>query len=307
VVTEEFKETCINQPYGLVWHMLSDLCYKNHPYRWPTIGKDILHIANASLEDVQAFYTNFYGPNNAILSVTGPDEPAEVLEKIKARFGNIPARNLKRLSRTPESVQTNPHILEDEGKYPSSVLYLAWLMDGRSGADYYTYDLLSDVMSLGRSSFFYQHLVKIKKICAHVDAYITGTEDEGLFIIEARPAKDVTIEQMEAEIWNELSLIQKNPVDALILEKLKNKNESTMTFSNVSAASKATNLAYYESLGDAQLINTEADRIAEVTKDDLYRIANQLRRDNVNILRLKGNGNELVSAHVLEEEEEEED
>ena len=307
VVTEEFKETCINQPYGLVWHMLSDLCYKKHPYRWPTIGKDILHIANASLDDVQAFYTNFYGPNNAILSVTGPDEPAAVLEIIKARFGNIPARNLNRLSRASESVQTMPHILEDEGQYPSSVLYLAWLMDGRSGADYYTYDLLSDVMSLGRSSFFYQHLVKIKKICAHVDAYITGTEDEGLFIIEARPSKDVTIEQMEAEIWNELALIQKNPVDALVLDKLKNKNESTMTFSNVSAAHKATNLAYYESLGDAQLINTESDRIAEVTKDDLYRVANQLRRDNVNILRLKGNGSELVTAHGADEEEEEED
>jgi predicted Zn-dependent peptidase len=168
--------------------------------------------------------------------------------------------------------------------------------------------ILSDVMSLGRSSFFYQHLVKIKKICAHVDAYITGTEDEGLFIIEARPSKDVTIEQMEAEIWKELSLIQLNPVDALDPRKLKNKNESTMTFSNVSAASKATSLAYYESLGDAQLINTEADRIAgSDQRRSLTCVAQQLRKDNVNILRLKGNGSELVPAHVLEEEDEEEE
>jgi zinc protease len=180
-------------------------------------------------------------------------------------------------------------------------------MDGRNGDDYYAYDLLSDVMSLGRSSFFYQHLVKVQKLCAHIDAYITGTEDDGLFIIEARPASGVAIEDMEAAIWNELALLQKSQVDDLVLAKLKNKNESTMSFSNVSAAHKATNLAYYESLGDAELINTEVDRIAEVTKDHLYKVVNQLRQDNVNILRLKSNGEVLVAVSSLEEDEEEED
>jgi zinc protease len=307
VVTEEYKETCINQPYGLVWHMLSDLCYKVHPYRWPTIGKQIEHIAEANLADVKAFYFNFYGPNNAILSVSGPDEPASVLEKIKNRFDHIPARTLHRNPRETESLQTVSRVLEDEGQYPSSVLYLAWLMDGRNGADYYTYDLLSDVMSLGRSSFFYQHLVKIKKICAHVDAYITGTEDKGLFIIEARPSKAVTMENMEAAIWNELALLQQNSVETLVLDKLKNKNESTVSFSNVSAAHKATNLAYYESLGDAELINTEAERIAEVTKEDLFRVANLLRKDNVNILRLKGDGRTVAITNAQEDDDDEED
>jgi len=307
VVTEEYKETCINQPYGLVWHMLSDLCYKVHPYRWPTIGKRIEHIAEARLSDVQHFYDNFYGPNNAILSVASPEDPTSVLGKIKARFDGIPSRHLVRNERAEESIQTHQNLVSDEGKYPSSVLYLAWLMDGRNGADYYTCDLLSDVMSLGRSSLFYQHLVKVKKICAHVDAYITGTEDQGLFIIEARPSKDVSMHQMETEIWYELSLLQQHQVDAHILEKLKNKNESTVSFSNVNAAHKATNLAYYESLGDANLINTEAERIGEVTKEDLFRVANQLRKDNVNILRLIGNGAELVTSEMQDEEEEEED
>jgi predicted Zn-dependent peptidase len=187
------------------------------------------------------------------------------------------------------------------------VLYLAWLMDGRNGEDYYAFDLLSDVMSLGRSSFFYQHLVKVKKICAHVDAYITGTEDRGLFIIEARPANGVSMEDLEAAIWDELELIQKLPVDDLVLAKLKNKNESTMSFSNVSASHKAANLAYYESLGDAELINTEVDRISEVTKEHLHLVVNQLRKDNVNILQLKSNGQELVAASLVEEDDEEED
>jgi predicted Zn-dependent peptidase len=307
VVTEEYKETCINQPYGMVWHMLADLCYKIHPYRWPTIGKYIEHIADAKLQDVQDFYTTFYGPNNAILSIAGPMESRDVLSLVKKHFEGIPARPIARRLRLEEPVQLEARLLVDEGKYPSSVLYLAWLMDGRNGADYYSFDLLSDVMSLGRSSLFYQRMVKVLKVCAHMDAYITGAEDKGLFIMELRPAKDVTLEQMEEHLWHELEVLQQSEIPAAILEKLKNKNESTVCFSNVSASHKATNLGYYESLGDADLINTEADRIAEVTTADIHRVVNLLRKDNVNTMRLIGQpGVESeVFAHEAEEEEDE--
>ena len=308
VVTEEYKETCINQPYGMVWHMLSDLCYKHHPYRWPTIGKKIEHIAEARLEDVQFFYNNFYGPNNAILSIAGPMHPAEVLEKVKLRFGKIPARPIERRARPQEPVQTEARTLVDEGKYPSSVLYLAWLMEGRSSADYYAIDLLSDVMSLGRSSIFYQRMVKVLKVCAHMDAYITGAEDQGLFIMELRPAKDVTMEEMEEHLWKELAVLQQDEIQLSILDKLKNKNESAVCFGNVSASHKATNLGYYESLGDANLINTEADRIAEITSADIYRVANLFRKDNVNTMRLIGQGGgEGEGAMILQDDEEDED
>lgn len=308
VVTEEYKETCINQPYGMVWHMLSDLCYKVHPYRWPTIGKQIEHIAEAKLADVQQFYNSFYGPNNAILSIAGPILPAEVLELVKLRFDSIPARPVDRRTREEEPMQVDARALVDVGNYPSSVLYLAWQMDGRNGDDYYAFDLLSDVMSLGRSSIFYQRMVKVLKVCAHMDAYITGSEDKGLFIMELRPSKEVTMEEMEAHLWNELASIQKEEIQISILGKLKNKNESTVCFSNVSASHKATNLGYYESLGDANLINTEADRIAEITAADIFRVVNMLRKDNVNTMRLISNGlNEGDGVLVLQNDEEEED
>jgi predicted Zn-dependent peptidase len=236
-------------------------------------------------------------------------DPAEVLDLVKLRFGSIPARPVQRRFRQEEPPQHEARTLVDEGKYPSSVLYLAWLMDGRSGDDYYAFDLLSDVMSLGRSSIFYQRMVKVLKVCAHMDAYITGSEDKGLFIMELRPAKQVTMEDMEAHLWNELTSLQLAEIHASILEKLKIKNESTVCFSNVSASHKATNLGYYESLGDANLINTEADRIAEVTSADINRVANMLRKDNVTTLRLIGNGGtegELV-LQTDEDEEEEDD
>ena len=305
VVTEEFKETCINQPYGLVWHMLSELCYTVHPYRWPTIGMKIEHIADARLDDVTAFYENFYGPNNAILSVAGPTDPDEMFEMIRKRFEAIPARPVKRLPRVEEPIQTVARIREDEGKYPSSVLYLCWLMDGRNGVDYYAYDLVSDVMSLGRSAIFYQRMVKVLKVCAHMDAYITGTEDRGILLMELRPAKGVSMQQMEDQLWHELSRLQEEEIHPSILQKLKVKNESTVCFSNVSAAHKATNLAYYESLGDANLINTEPERIAEVTARDIRRVANFLRKDNVNSLKLINNGEDTVVVENFFEEEHE--
>lgn len=306
VVTEEFKETCINQPYGMVWHMMSDLCYKVHSYRWPTIGKVMEHIADARLDDVRQFYQSFYGPNNAILSIAGPMPVHEVLALVKHRFDSIPARPIARRLRQEEPDQHDARTLVDEGQYPSSVLYLAWLMDGRNGPDYYAFDLLSDVMSLGRSSIFYQRMVKVLKVCAHMDAYITGSEEKGLFILEARPAKDITMEEMEDHLWNELASLQAGEIQTAILDKLKNKNESSVCFSNVSASHKATNLGYYESLGDANLINTEADRIAEVTTADIYRVVNRLRKENVNTMRLisQGPGD---PAFVLQAEDEDED
>jgi predicted Zn-dependent peptidase len=308
VVTEEYKETCINQPYGMVWHMLSDLCYKVHPYRWPTIGKKIEHVTDARLEDVTSFYANFYGPNNAIISIAGPTDPEVMLEMVKKRFESIPSRPMVRIPRSDEPLQKEARLLVDEGKYPSSVLYLAWQMDGRSGADYYAYDLVSDVMSLGRSAIFYQRMVKVLKVCAHMDAYITGTEEKGLFIMELRPAKDISMETMENAMWEELATMQQNAIPLSILEKLKNKNESTVAFSNVSAAHKATNLAYYESLGDANLINTEADRIGEVTIEDVLRVVNHLRKDNVNTMRLIGNGAEItVSSEEHDDDDEDDD
>jgi zinc protease len=149
--------------------------------------------------------------------------------------------------------------------------------------------------------------VKVLQLCAHLDAYITGTHDKGLFIIEARPAKGITMEVMEEQLWKELETLQQRHIEDSILEKLKNKNESTVAFSNMSAANKATNLAYYESLGDAQMMNEEADRIAEITAADITRVIQRFQKSNVNILRLIGSGVAFEPAEVGEGDEDDED
>lgn len=305
VVIEEFKETCINQPYGLVWHQLAGLSYLEHPYRWPTIGLDISHIADANLEEVKDFYSRFYGPNNAILAIGGPEEPAKVLELVKKYFDKIPARSFDRPYRPEEKPATDPRLLEDNGNYPSSVVYFAWLMDGRNGEDYYSYDLLSDVMSLGRSAVFYQRMVKMLQVCSHIDAYITGTEDSGLFILELRPAPGVDLARMEEALWNELTVLQQNEVTENVLQKLKNKNESTVCFANTSCAQITTNLAYYESLGDASMMNEEPERVAQVTSGDILRVANKLSKTNAITLRLISQ--KPVAAGIDEEGDDEEE
>lgn len=306
VVIEEFKETCINQPYGLVWHQLASLSYIQHPYRWPTIGLDISHIADARLDEVKDFYHRFYGPNNAILSIGGPQDPSQIYELVRKYFDSIPARNFERPFRQEEIPGDTPRELNDHGNYPSSVVYFAWLMDGRNGQDYYAYDLLSDVMSLGRSAVLYQRMVKVLQVCSHVDAYITGTEDKGLFILELRPAPQVELARMEEVLWNEVKELQQNQVTETILQKLKNKNESTVCFANTSCAQITTNLAYYESLGDAQMMNEEPDKISQVTSSDIQKVAQRLSRENVITLRLISQQPAVATTGEDVEEEEDE-
>ena len=93
VVIEEFKQRNLNQPYGDASHLLRELAYESHPYRWPTIGKEIAHIAQATLEEVKDFFYRFYAPNNAILAVTGHISFEETIRLAEKWFGPIPARN----------------------------------------------------------------------------------------------------------------------------------------------------------------------------------------------------------------------
>ena len=91
VVCEEFKEHYINQPYGDVWHKLRTLAYTKHPYKWPTIGKELSHIENATTQDVKDFFFKNYRPNNAVLVVAGNVEFDEVKRLAEKYFGSIPA------------------------------------------------------------------------------------------------------------------------------------------------------------------------------------------------------------------------
>ena len=276
VVIEEFKETCLNEPYGDAWHFLADMAYKIHPYRWPTIGKIPKHVEDATLEEVKEFFFNYYRPNNAILVVAGKTTVAQVKTLAQKWFADIPSgkRPTRKIEVEPPQRKIQKQI--NPAKVPSDALYLAFHCPARVDKDYYAADLTSDILCNGSSSRLYRKLYKEQRLFNSIDAFITGNIDPGLLIIEGRPMPGVSLEKAEAAIWKELALLKKEGPAELELQKYKNKIESLLIFSESNILNKAINLAYFELLGDADLINTEKAAYLEVTREDIIRLSNKI-------------------------------
>lgn len=288
VVMEEFKQRCLNHPYGDVSHLMRPLAYRVHPYRWPTIGKQLSHIADATLDEVKDFFFRHYAPNNAVLAVTGNlswDEARCLTEKW---FASIPRRDIPRRCLPQELEQTEERRLLVERDVPLDALYMAFHMCGRNEPDYYAFDILSDILSNGRSCRLNRHLVQERKVFSSIDAYVSGSRDAGLFHISGRPSAGVSLEDAEAAVWEELEELKRVLVDERELEKVKNKFESTQIFGNINYLNVATNLAWFELTGEAEDISREVRRYRAVVPDRLNAVAcRAFRHENANILYYK--------------------
>lgn len=269
VVIEEFKQRNLNQPYGDASHLLRELAYESHPYRWPTIGKEIAHIAQATLEEVKDFFYRFYAPNNAILAVTGHISFEETIRLAEKWFGPIPARNISPRQLPAEKPQTAVRRKTVERKVPVDAIYMAFHMSNRMHPDYYVYDMITDILSNGRSSRFIQSLVQEQKLFTSIDAYILGSLDEGLLHITGKPVEGVSLEQAEEAIWKELEKMKTVPVSEQELEKVKNRYESEQIFNNINYLNVATNLAFFELTGKAEDINEEVGKYRAVTAEQI--------------------------------------
>lgn len=288
VVMEEFKQRCLNQPYGDVSHLLRPLAYQTHPYQWPTIGKDLSHIANATLEEVKDFFFRFYAPNNAIIAVTGHISFEEAVRLTEKWFGPIPRREVPVRNLPVEQEQTEERRLVVERNVPLDALFMAFHMCDHLHPDYYAYDILSDILSNGRSSRLNQRLVQKKQLFSTIDAYISGTVDAGLFHIAGKPAAGVSLETAEKAVWDELELLKQEFVGEQELEKVKNKFESTQIFGNINYLNVATNLAWFELLGRAEDMETEVKRYRSVTIEQLQQVAQTaFRKENGVVLYYK--------------------
>ncbi len=273
VVLEEFKENCINEPYGDAWHHLSDMAYKVHPYRWPTIGKIPRHVEEAKMEEVQEFYQKFYRPNNAILVIAGPIQPEQGVQLAEKWFEDIPAGPSPQRVLPQEPPQKKLEQRISQAKVPMDALYLAFHTPDRLHPDFYAADLLSDLLCNGPSARLYRCLLKEKKIVSHIDCYISGSIDPGLLVIEARPSFGISLEKVSEAIWWELELLKEEGITEKELTKWKNKVQSSLAFSELNILNKAMNLAFFECLGRAELINEEKTLYQQLTTNDLNRMA----------------------------------
>ncbi|MET3113633.1 zinc protease [Pedobacter sp. CG_S7] len=275
VVCEEFKQRYLNQPYGDVWLKLRPLAYLKHPYQWATIGQDLKQIEEASMEDVKAFFKKHYNPQNAIMVVGGNVKTADIKAMAEKWFAPIPAGIKYERNLPKEVLQTEARQETIMAKVPLNAIYMAFKMPERSHKDYQTFDLLSDVLSQGQSSRLYNTLLKEQQLFSDVHAYITSSIDEGLFVVEGKLVEGVSVATAEEAIWKELERIKGELITVDELTKVKNKSESIMVFAEMSLLDKAMNLAYYELLGDAALLNTEIDRYLAVTAVQIQQAAQQ--------------------------------
>lgn len=278
VVTEEFKQSFLNQPYGDVYLLLKPMAYKVHPYQWNTIGKDISHIQNATMNQVKAFFKRFYCPNNAIIVFAGDVDVQEIKNLAVKWFGPIPAGPVNKRNLPAEPKQQKARKLSVKRKVPSDTIYKVYHCCGRTDKEFYATDLLSDILSNGKSSRLFQELLMKRKLFSDINAYISGEMDKGVFIVIGRLNDGIAMDLAEKAIKDELRKVQKS-IDESELEKVKNKIESTLIFSEMNVLNKAMNLAYNELLGDADLINTEIDRYKSVTAEMIMEQACEIFRD----------------------------
>lgn len=276
VVIEEFKQRYLNQPYGDVWPLLRQLTYRVHPYQWPTIGREISHIEQATMKQVKDFFIAHYAPDNAVLVVTGDVEFDEVLKLAERWFGPVPNRNVKPRNLPKEPEQTEMREQTVFRDVPNDMIYMAYHMADRLDPMYYATDLISDVLSNGNSSRMYVNLVQKEKLFTELDAYLSGDYEPGLFVISGKPSDGVSLETARKAIERELDRMKQKTVPEYELEKVKNKVEANIVYGEMNYLTKAMNLATNEILQDANLINSQIDSYRAVTPELVREVAERI-------------------------------
>jgi zinc protease len=276
VVCEEFKQRYLNQPYGDVWLKLRPLVYKNHPYQWATIGKELSHIEDAQMEDVKAFFNKHYNPQNAIMVVGGNVKLEEVKQLAEKYFAPIDA-GIKYERNLPQEPLQEQEIIENvHADVPNSAIYKVFKMPGRMEEGYAAIDLISDILSQGKSSRLYQNLVQQNAVFSDIKAYNFGSIHTGMFVIEGKPLPGIDVKEADELIWKELEQLQLQPIFEDELVKVKNKYESSKAFSEMNLLDKAMNLAFYELFGDANLVNSDLQNYLSVTVDEIQQEAKKI-------------------------------
>ncbi len=276
VVIEEFKQVCLNRPYGDFSHQLRRLVYDTHPYRIPTIGRAPEDIAGIDIDTVRQFFYSHYAPNNAVLAVVSPRPADEIISLAKKWFGTIPRRHLAERNNIPEPEPVEQRRLIVQADVPDTRMAIAFPMAGYGTRQYFAADLITDILANGKSARFQRHLIEGTDLFANVDASISGLEENGMLLINAIPRNNdtATVEAAEKAIWQQLRLIAgQNPTNHEF-ERALNKFESNITFQALSIQALAQRAALTVMHGETPSQQLETYR--SLTPDDIRLTAARL-------------------------------
>lgn len=268
VVIEEFKQRYLNQPYGDAYLHLRPLMFTTHPYRWMTIGEKIEHIETATLAEVQAFFYQYYAPDNATLVVAGGVAADDVKRLAEKWFGPIPARTVQKPPLPAEPPQTAARRTEVSGPVPHTMVYKAWHIPARAAADYLPAELWAEILTGGRAGRLYTRLVKETEVASSVGAFSWQLHDTGQFSLNARLAPGRTVDEYERILAEALAELTETTPDELQRQQTKLAAEESLERTAVSG--RALSLALYDSFADPSWVNTEPGRLQALTLADLH-------------------------------------
>lgn len=277
VVIEEFKQTCLNEPYGDMSHHLRALMYKQHPYRYPVIGKEISHIEKVTQQDVKDFYYSHYVPNNAVVAVSGNITLEETRRLAEKWMGDIPSRNISKREIMPEPLPTGARRATVYGRVPQVKIVKAFPMPGYGDGDYVACDMITDLLASGNSSRFYRNLLLGTDVFTKVDASISGLEDCGYLMLTAtlRNNSDADIERAEELILGEAyKLACCGEISEYEIERVKNRFESASIHSQMGYLAKAQSMAV--AVLHKEDVNDAVPRYRSVKIDDIERVADKI-------------------------------
>lgn len=281
VVKEEKRLRVDNQAYGSFLAEVKKNMFDKHPYRWTTIGS-MDHLDAASLEEFIAFNKKFYVPNNAVLVVAGAIDKKETKELIQKYFGSIPrGETIIRETFTEEPITTTRKASYHDPNIQIPAIVAAYRTPSMKTRDAYVLDMISSLLSSGKSSRLYKKIVDEKKMAFQIGAFNFTQEDYGLYIIFGLPLGDTTLADLLVEIDEEVLKIQTELITEKELQKLRNKFENQFVNSNSSVQGIAHSLAsYYMLYGDINLINTEIDIYNSITREEIRATAKKYLNSN---------------------------
>lgn len=253
VVTEEYKQRYLNQPYGDVWHHFRDLAFEKHPYRWPTIGQNLADIVGYTREDVWGFYQTHYRPDNAILVIGGNVTVQEVERLARKWFEPIPSARITRLPIPTEEKQESKKTKFVQSKVPTDALYKAYKMPAKGEPGYLEADLISDLLGFGKSSILEQRLVKNGKLFASIGAYILGSEDPGLLVFSGKMESEISALEGENALNDVIQDFLAAKIADESLQKIKNQGEAMQTYESIKLLNRVMNLAFAANRGNPAL------------------------------------------------------
>jgi predicted Zn-dependent peptidase len=281
VVKEEKRLRVDNQPYGSFMAEVKKLIFTKHPYRWATIGS-MDHLDASTLKEFQDFNKKFYVPNNAVLVVAGDLNKKKTKKMIQDYFGGIPkGKPVSKVNIKETPITKEIKVTYNDPNIQITAIVSAYRTPSMKTRDAYVLNMVSTVLSDGKSSRLYKKLVDEKKMALQVGAFNSSQEDYGMYLTYGLPQGETKLEDLVKEIDEEVVKMQTELISEREFEKLQNKYENQFVNSNSSIEGIANSLAKYHMLyGDINLINNEIEIYKSITREEIRDVAKKYLNKN---------------------------